>query len=344
VPGAGIVGPVGAPAPLKQEKTMKPGLVAFLAAILLSATAFAETPTGDIAQRTELHAIPSMTLSDGDFLTGKDGKAVTVGGQFRIAQRAGKLPVVVLIHGSGGMGPNIEAWSRLFNAMGASTFAIDGFTGRGLVSTSSNQAQLGRLNFILDIYGALAILAKHPRVDPERIVLMGFSRGGQAALYASLARFHKTWNKSGASFAAYIPFYPDCSTSYIDDTDVGAPPIRIFHGNADDYNPVASCKPFVARLKAAGRDVELTEYADAQHGFDTPLGPPKVVATGSQTVRACTIKEGPAGVLVNPATGAPFAYTDACVQLDPHVGRNVVATAAAQAAVSDFVRTLFKLK
>jgi dienelactone hydrolase len=323
---------------------MKSGLVALLVAALLPTAAFAETPTADIAQRTELHAIPTMTLSDGDFLAGKDGKAVTVSGQLRVAQGTGRLPVVVLMHGSGGIGPNIEAWSRLFNAMGVSTFAIDGFTGRGLVSTSANQAQLGRLNFILDIYGGLAILAKHPRVDPERIVLMGFSRGGQAALYASLTRFHKTWNKSGASFAAYIPFYPDCSTSYIDDTDVGAAPVRIFHGIADDYNPVASCKPFIARLKSAGRDVALAEYPDAQHGFDTPLGPPVVVAKGAQTVRACTIKEGPAGVLVNSATGAPFAYTDACVQLDPHVGRNVAATAAAQEAVAEFVRTLFKLK
>lgn len=323
---------------------MKLGLVALLAAALSPAAAIAQTSTADIAQRTELHAIPSMTLSDSDFLTGKDGTAVTVTGQLRVAQGTGRLPVVVLMHGSGGMGPNIDAWSRLFNAMGASTFAIDGFTGRGLVSTSSNQAQLGRLNFILDIYRSLDILAKHPRVDPQRIVLMGFSRGGQAALFASLARFHKMWNKSGAAFAAYIPFYPDCSTSYIDDTDVGTTPIRIFHGVADDYNPVASCKAYMARLKSAGRDIELTEYADGQHGFDTPLGPPVVIAKGSQTVRACTIKEGPAGVLVNTATGAPFAYTDACVQLDPHVGRNAAATAAAQAAVGDFVRTLFKLK
>ena len=62
-------------------------------------------------------------------------------------------------------------------------------TGRGLVEVNSNQALLGRLNFILDIYRALDVLAKHPRVDPERIVLMGFSRGGQAALYASLSDF-----------------------------------------------------------------------------------------------------------------------------------------------------------
>ena len=53
---------------------------------------------------------------------------------------------------------------------------------------------LGRLNFILDIYRALDILAKHPRVDPQRIALMGFSRGGQAVLYASLKRFKEMWN------------------------------------------------------------------------------------------------------------------------------------------------------
>ena len=150
----------------------------------------AETPTADIAVRTELHAIPSQTLSDAAFLTGKDGKPVTVGGQLRVAQGSGRLPVVVLMHGSGGMGANIDSWSRLFNAMGVSTFAIDGFTGRGLTSVSADQVKLGRLNFIMDIYGALAILAKHPRVDAQRIALMGFSRGGQAALYASLTRFH----------------------------------------------------------------------------------------------------------------------------------------------------------
>ena len=40
---------------------------------------------------------------------------------------------------------------------------------------------------------------------------MGFSRGGQATLYASLRRFQKMWDKSGIEFAAYIPFYPDCA-------------------------------------------------------------------------------------------------------------------------------------
>jgi dienelactone hydrolase len=300
----------------------------------------------EVAARVELHGIPSLTLSDQQFLNGDtNGKPVTMTGEFRIAQGTGKLPMVVLMHGSGGIGANIEPWTKKFNSMGVSTFTIDGFTGRGLTSVNTDQASLGRLNFILDIYGALALLAKHPRVDPDRIALMGFSRGGQAALYASLTRFHKMWNKSGVQFAAYIPFYPDCATSYAGETDIADRPIRIFHGMPDDYNPVANCKPYIQRLRDAGRDVVLTEYPDAQHGFDTPLNVGAViVSTGAQTVRGCKIREGEGGVLLNVSTQAPFSYKDDCVQLNPHVGGNAEATAAARIAVTDFVRQVFKLE
>src|SRR5260370_21969878 len=210
----------------------------------------AQSMPKEIAPRVELYAIPSLTISDQQFLTGDaNGKPATVAGEFRIAQGSGRLPVVVLMHGSGGVGANIEAWVHQFNGIGISTFVIDGLTGRGLTSVSTNQALLGRLNFVLDIYRALDILAKHPRVDPDRIVLMGFSRGGQAALYASLDRFYKLWNKFGVHFADYCPFYPNCAATYFIDTEVAARPIRVFHGTPDDYNPVASCKAYRVRIR-----------------------------------------------------------------------------------------------
>jgi dienelactone hydrolase len=306
----------------------------------------AQSMPKEVAARVEIYAIPSLTISDQQFLTGDaNGKAVTVAGEFRIAQGSGRLPVVVLMHGSSGVGATTEAWVHKFNTMGISTFVIDGFTGRGLTVVGPKQALLGRLNLILDIYRSLDILAKHPRVDPERIVLMGFSRGGQAALYASLDRFNKLWNKSGAQFAGYIPFYPDCSTSYATDTEVAARPIRIFHGTPDDYNPVASCKAYVARLQAAKRDVALTEYPDSAHGFDAGLlGLATVaVSANAQTARNCHIKEGEGGVLINADTQAPFGYKDACIELNPHVGGNPATAEAARKAVTDFLQALFKL-
>jgi dienelactone hydrolase len=308
----------------------------------------AQSMPKDVASRVEIYAIPSLTISDQQFLTGDaNGKPVTVAGELRIAQGNGRLPVVVLMHGSSGVGSSIEPWVHQFNARGISTFVIDGFSGRGLTAAvGPNQALLGRLNLILDIYRSLDILAKHPRVDPDRIVLMGFSRGGQAALYASLDRFNKLWNKSGAEFAAYIPFYPDCSTTYATDTEVAARPIRIFHGTPDDYNPVASCKAYVTRLQDAKRDVVLTEYPDSAHGFDAGLlGVSTVgVSANAQTARHCHIREGEGGVLMNADTQAPFGYKDACIELNPHVGGNPATAEQARKAVTDFLQTLFKLE
>ena len=332
---------------------MQGGMRAVMAAwvvcsgILLAAiAATAQSMPKDVATRVELYAIPTLTLSDQQFLTGDaNGKPVTVAGEFRIAQGGGRLPVVVLMHGSSGVGANIEPWVHHFNAMGISTFVVDGFSGRGLTVVSQNQALLGRFNFIVDIYRSLEILAKHSRVDPDRIALMGFSRGGQAALYASLDRFNKLWNKSGAQFAAYIPFYPDCSTSYIGDTEVASRPIRIFHGTPDDYNPVATCKAFVARLVDARRDVVLTEYPDSQHAFDIGLlGISSfVVSPNAQTARNCHIKEGESGMLMNADTQAPFSYKDDCIERNPHVGGNPATAEEARKAVSEFLLALFKL-
>jgi dienelactone hydrolase len=297
-----------------------------------------------VPARTEIHAFPSLTITDTQFLNGDaSGKPVMLTGALSVAQGAGKLPVAILMHGSGGIGPNIPPWVQALNASGISTFTIDGFTGRGLTGVGDNQILVGRLNFTLDMYRAMEMLAKHPRVDASRIALIGFSRGGQGVLFASLDRFHMLWNKSGASVAAYIPFYPDCGTSYRGDTATTGAPIRIHHGEPDDYNPLRSCLAYVDRLKAAGRDVTITAYPDAEHGFDSPLAPPKAVSKDNQSVRDCAIKEGDGGVLINASTNQPFTYQDACVKLNPHVGGNAAATAAARAAVLETLRGVFKL-
>src|ERR1700750_222897 len=118
----------------------------------------AQSMPKDVASRIEIYAIPSLTISDQQFLTGDtNGTPVTVAGEFRIAQGSGRLPVVGMMHGSGGVSGVSEAWVHQFNAMGISTFVLDGFSGRGLTATSTNQALLGRLNFIVDIFHALDI-------------------------------------------------------------------------------------------------------------------------------------------------------------------------------------------
>jgi hypothetical protein len=88
----------------------------------------------------------------------------------------------------------------------------------------------------------------------------------------------------------------------------------------------------------------LTEFADAHHGYDNPLGSKTpTVATNAQSVRACTLKEEPRGTIINATTGQPFSYKDPCVELNPHTGYNEAAAQATQAAVRELLRTVFKL-
>lgn len=49
--------------------------------------------------------------------------------------------------------------------------------------------------------------------DPERIALMGFSRGAIATLYGSMKRFQRMHGPTtGVNFAGYIPFYASCNS------------------------------------------------------------------------------------------------------------------------------------
>jgi dienelactone hydrolase len=144
----------------------------------------AEPSLKDLATRTELRAVETLTLTDQRFLTGdKNGKPVTIAAQLRFPQGAsGRLPVVMLQHGSGGLNAGHELWSKHFNEMGVASVLVDSFSGRGLTRVSTNQALLGRFNMILDAYRVLDVIANDARIDPTRIAIMGFSRGGQSVL------------------------------------------------------------------------------------------------------------------------------------------------------------------
>ena len=86
--------------------------------LLIGIETNAQSVPKDAAARVEIYAIPTLTLSDQQFLTGDaNGKPATVAGELRIAQGSGRLPVVVLMHGSSGVGAAMEPWVHHFNAM-----------------------------------------------------------------------------------------------------------------------------------------------------------------------------------------------------------------------------------
>ena len=101
------------------------------------------------------------------------------------------------------------------------------------------------------------------------------------ALYASAKRFQRMHGPvSGLDFAAYVPFYASCGTQFVDDESLSPRPIRMFHGAADNYVPVAPCREYVQRLKAKGVDVALTVSTWGRRWVE-PFAPPGQAARKS---------------------------------------------------------------
>lgn len=294
--------------------------------------------------RMEIHTFETLTLTDTQFLTGaKGGKPGQIGGELRLPPGSGRFPAVVLVHSCGGVGANVDRWAQELNGIGVAAFLIDSFTGRGIVQTCSDQSQLGHLAMIFDAYRALELLSKHPRIDASRIAVMGFSKGGFAALYSSMKRFQRTYGPANVEFAAYLPFYARCETRFTEDEQVSDRPIRIFHGAADDYVPVEPCRAYVARLQRAGKDVQLTVYPGARHAFDNSVYPAIRSLPDAEVSTRCRREERSGGELTNLDTGKPFSPKDACVTHGATVGYDPGAHVEATKAVKAFLTNAFKL-
>ena len=318
---------------------------------IVLAAGLAASATAAVAQtylRLEMHGVPSMTLTGEQFLTGnKYGKPVMLAGELRIP-KAGtdKLPAVILVHGSGGLSIAADRWARELNEIGVAAFILDSFTGRGIVSTASDQSQLNSLAMMVDAYRALGLLAEHPRIDPARIAVMGFSKGAVASIYSSTERFRKLYAPGAVQFAAHIGLYTPCNVAYHDDTRTPGKPIRLFHGVADDYVSIVPCRTYVERLKKAAHENNLLFInSDAHHAYDNPTTPQPVSFPSSQTTRNCLLEERANGEIFNSKSGQPYELaSDSCVEKGPHVGYNAAAHQATVAAIKGFLSTTFALK
>lgn len=309
------------------------------------AMALATAPAG--AQlRMEVLPFESVTLTTQQVLLGdKGGKPATLAGELRLP-RGGtdRVPAVILVHGLSGIMANLDEWARALNAWGYAAFILDNYGGRGIVGAGPEAVKLSPLARMVDAYRALAFLARHPRIDPDRIAVMGISMGTPAAILSSSERFRKTYGTPGVQFAAHIGLYTMCHARYRDDTKVGSRPIRLFHGTADDQTPVEPCRALVADMKKAGADVALTEFAGATHAYDNSDLKQRVTFPQAPTLRKCSVVEGEGGQLMNARTGQPFSPGDPCVERGTSYLYDEAATSGTREGVKATLTSAFAAK
>jgi len=237
-------------------------------------------------KKIEFQSIPVITVKD--FLNGKvPEKARTVWGTLNFPANAPdkNVPVVVVLHGMGGIHDSAEYWLSALNSMGLATFMVDSNWPRrkckkifkkAIPNCSDVHKGITR---IVDARRALELLSKHPRIDPARIGCLGSSLGGIGCLYQSVKRFQKMWGAPGLEFAASVPMYPVCNFKYEEDDVMSDEPIRIHIGDLDQYGSAESCIKYVERLRLKGKDITVTVYPDVHHSFVTKISGPKGTMT-----------------------------------------------------------------
>ncbi|GIX08897.1 dienelactone hydrolase family protein [Elioraea sp.] len=175
-------------------------------------------------------------------------------------------PVMLFVHGSGGLLRWHRRYAGLLAAEGVAVAMLDHFGPRGIRRTVTDQELLSSETMARDAHAALDALACDARIDAARAGVMGVSKGGSAAWRAALRRF-----AGPRRFALHVALYPGCETRYHDMATTGAPVVLIV-GLADTYTGHAPCFDLAGALRAGGSEVEVFGLPGAMHGWDSGAG------------------------------------------------------------------------
>ena len=202
-----------------------------------------------------------------------------------------RVPALVIVHGSGGIYPEqISFWAKLLTEQGIAALVIDVFNPRGVKSTGEDQSQVPFAADTADAFAALGMLGSHPRIDPKRIAVMGFSRGGVTAVRSGVIPIIKGAAPTGLRFAAHVAIYSGGCAGILSVTakpgTFSVEPMLFVHGDADDYAPMSDCRTYAQRIAAAGTPTEFVVLPGAGHKFD--LDSTKLVKLPDNT----KVKEG----------------------------------------------------
>ena len=185
----------------------------------------------------------------------------------------GPFPAVVIMHGCGGVSPQLERWARWFADRGYIGMVVDSFGPRNVKGdcapeTPDDIPVTARLD---DALGALRWLQAQPDVRKDRVGVIGYSQGGVYAMSVvngpSLERAARRGVKiPDPGFAAAVGVYPGGCRSLI--PQLAVKPLLVLIGGADDWTPPEHCQQMVDSMKSRGAKTAIVVYPGAYHYFD----------------------------------------------------------------------------
>ena len=220
------------------------GVLLVGAALLAQAATAQEAPKGEIKGTAWVHTAETLSASAQDanvVLPAAATGGAVFSGKFRDAPKvaAGKVPVVVFLHGSSGLGlAAIGEWQQFLASLGYASVAPNSFTlpDRATYKSPIDKASYERMHALRlsEIAPALDAAKAAPWADTARLVLAGTSEGS-----VPVARY------AGKEFAARMLFAWSCENNYFVEA-----PKNAFEEDKPVLNVISSTDPFFSRSNA----------------------------------------------------------------------------------------------
>ena len=308
---------------------------------------------GTAQEKVDITSRTPSTLTE--YTHGQGAAAKVVGYLYLPSGTKGPVPAMILKHGSAGLtgaqGDNIRAWAKSLNDWGMAAFVVDSFGPRGIGESASDQSKLRSLADLADAFAALKVIAGDPRIDPARIGIMGWSRGGGVAMETALESARLAMlAPADPKFTAHVVFYGMASPQYRD-TATNHAPMLFLHGDADNLVPIGPTREFADWITTQGNPVTFQAYPGVYHDFDVEKG-----INGSvrrvESARSCdVVVDFASGQVtrmdnkpVNGVSGlALIRYMRGCMQSGAELHPNGAARADAVERVHRFLTEVFRI-
>ena len=182
----------------------------------------------------------------------RDGDATLTGFLVIDAERAGKRPGVLVVHGGAGVDDHARGRARRFAEAGFVAFACDmygeGVTGnRERIMRHIGELRTSRGAIVRRVQAASEILFSRPEID-GRMAAVGYCFGGMIVL---------EYARSGSAIGAVVSVHGSLETTNPAEPGSIRARILVCHGALDPYGPMAHVTAFAEEMKNAGADYQL---------------------------------------------------------------------------------------
>ena len=186
----------------------------------------------------------------------------------------GTVPAAVIINSSGGViGVTEHYYARVLVREGIAALVVDSFSPRGVRRTADDQNRVAQSKSNADAFAGHRWLSAQTWVEPNKIIVMGMSRGGEAAYSAALEVLRKRMQVGNATFAAHIAIaMGSCNFPQRDVRTTGGP-IFFMLGELDQIQRVGPCIEYIERMRKAGTaTIRVAIYPGVYHGYEGTAG------------------------------------------------------------------------